>query len=158
MIRGHYLMAQISKAQAARQGSFGFLIQTIARQVDAQMKQELKAIDVDFKLFANLMALLEEDGINQRRLGEKQGFPEYFTSRNVDALVQAGFVERRPDPSSRRSFLVFLTAEGRRKAKLLPPIIKKVNDKTLAELNDGERDQLVRLLQQTAGLPVGTSV
>lgn len=156
MIRRHYLLAQISKAQAVREGSFGYLVQTLARRIDAQMKEELNPIGVEFKLFANLMALLEEDGISQRRLGEKQGFPEYFTSRNVDALVAAGFVERRPAPDSRRSFLIFLTPDGRKKAKMLPPIIRKVNEEALSSLNDDERALVVGLLQRVAGIPTGS--
>lgn len=146
-------MAQVSKVQAKRESSFGYLIHRLARGIDSQMKEELKAIDVDFKLFANLMTLFEKDGINQRQLGEKQGFPEYFTSRNVDALVQAGFAERKADPTSRRSFLIYLTPEGRRKASQLPPIITKVNDETLAELSESEREQVVTLLQKAIKLP-----
>ncbi len=97
MIRGHYLMTQISNAKSLREASFGFLIQTIARTMDAKMKSELKGIGVDIKLFVNLMLLSEEDGINQRKLGEQLNFPEYFTSRNVDALVEAGPAERHAD-------------------------------------------------------------
>jgi DNA-binding MarR family transcriptional regulator len=152
MIKGQYLMAQISKEQGAREGSFGFLIQTLAREIDVRMKQELKGIGVDIKLFANLMALLEEDGINQRQLGKKQGFPEYFTSRNVDALVKAGFVERKPDPSSRRTFLIYLTAEGRQTATRLPPLITKVNDEALSNLTTDEQEQVVMLLKKTANV------
>lgn len=145
-------MAQISKAQATREGSFGYLIHRLARGIDARMREELKLVDVDFKLFTNLMTLFEKDGINQRQLGEKQGFPEYFTSRNVDALVQAGFAERKADPASRRSFLIYLTPEGRQKAKLLPPIIRTVNDESLAGLSESEREQVVRLLQKAIKL------
>ena len=74
MVRGHFLMTQISRAQAIREGSFGFLVQTIARTLDAKMKTELNQVGIDIKLFANLMLLSEEDGINQRQLGEKLNF------------------------------------------------------------------------------------
>ena len=155
MIRGQYLMTIAGPERAPGEVSFGYLIQRLAKEIDARMKAELKAIDVDFKLFANLLALMKEDGINQRRLGETLGFPEYFTSRNVDAMVQAGFAERQPDPQSRRSFLVFLTPKGRRKAELLPPIIKAVNDESLASLSDAERKTVVELLQKTIASPGG---
>lgn len=146
-------MTQTSKAQAIREGSFGFLVQTLARELDARMKSELKDVGIDFKLFPNLRMLAEEDGINQRKLGQRLNFPEYFTSRNVDALVEAGFAERRPDPDSRRSFLIFLTKAGRAKAESLPPIIKRVNDEVLADLSPPERRQIVDLLQKVAGIP-----
>lgn len=145
-------MTQIKSTKHIREGSFGFLIQTLARDIDAKMKLALKEVDVDVKIFANLMLLADEDGINQRSLGEKLNFPEYFTSRNVDALVEAGFAERRPDPNSRRSFLIYLTEAGRQKASELPRIVKRVNDDVLSDLTTAERQRVVKLLQKAAGI------
>lgn len=152
MFRGAFLMTQIKRTKHVREGSFGFLIQTLARDIDTKMKAALREVDVDVKVFANLMLLADEDGINQRTLGEKLNFPEYFTSRNVDALVEAGFAERKPDPNSRRSFLIYLTESGRKKASELPRIVKQVNDDTLSDLNASERQQVVKLLQRAAGI------
>lgn len=151
MLRGIYLMKQTSKAQAIREGSFGYLIQNIANRLDATMKSELGKVDVDVKLFAGLRMLAEQDGINQRELGRKLNFPEYFTSRNIDAMVEAGFAERRTDPNSRRSFLIFLTEDGKTKAESLPPIVRKVNDEILANLTGPERQQVIDLLKKVAG-------
>ena len=148
----NYLMVQVMKARQIREGSFGFLIQTLARRIDATMRRRLQAIDVDVKVFANLMALSEEDGINQRQLGEKLDVPEYYTSRNVDALVAAGYAERQPDPHSRRSFLIFLTDAGRAKAALLPKIIREVNEFHLQDFSSDEHKALIGLLQKAAGI------
>ncbi len=145
-------MTQVKNAKAMRESSFGFLIQTLAREIDAKMKLALKDVGVDVKVFANLMLLSEEDGINQRTLGEKLNFPEYYTSRNVDALVEAGYAERRPDPNSRRSFLIFLTDAGRKKASELPKITRLVNDDALNNLTMAERQKVVKLLQKAAGI------
>lgn len=152
MITGHFLMTQIPKAQTTREASFGFLIQSLARRFDGLMKSELAKVDVDVKLFAGLMMLLEQDGISQRQLGKKLNFPEYFTSRNIDALVQAGFVERRPDPGSRRSFLICLTDAGRKKAKTLPEVARRVNAEVLVDFSKSEQTQVIALLQKAAGL------
>ncbi len=35
-------------------------------KTDAELRDELKAHDVDLKIFANLMFLSEKDGVNQR--------------------------------------------------------------------------------------------
>lgn len=151
MMRDRFLMMQVQMAKHKRTESFGFLIQVLARRIDTTMKEELLKVGVDVKIFVNLMLLSEQDGINQRQLGEKLDFPEYYTSRNVDSLVKAGFVERRQDPNSRRTFLIYLTDKGREKAKLLPPIVKKVNDQYLKELTSDERKQLISLLQKSTG-------
>ncbi len=152
MIRGCFLMTQIQLKDHRREESFGFLVQTVARALDAKMKVELEKIGVDIKVFANLMMLGQQDGINQREIGQRLNFPEYFTSRNVDMLVDAGFAERRPDPDSRRSFLVFLTAEGKAKAEELPAIVRDVNDDVLSDLNKAEKTSVIALLQKVAGV------
>lgn len=152
MIRGHFLMTQITLKDHRREDSFGFLTQTIARVLDAKMKVELEKVGVDIKIFANLMMLGQQDGINQREIGKRLNFPEYFTSRNIDALVDAGFAERRPDPDSRRSFLIFLTEKGRAKAQELPAIVEAVNDDVLSDLTATERQTVTAILQKVAGL------
>jgi DNA-binding MarR family transcriptional regulator len=153
MVRGHFLMTQISTTKKkTHEGSFGFLIQTIARRVDVRMKEQLKELDVDIKIFANLMFLSEKDGITQREIGNRLNFPEYYTSRNVDSLIKYGYAERRPDPTSRRSMLIYLTDAGRAKAAQLPAIIEAVNSETLTDLTEAERDQIMSLMQKVAGV------
>ena len=147
-----FILTQTSEAKKHRESSFGFLVQTLAKRLDITMRDELKAYDVDLKIFANLMFLSEKDGVNQREIGNELNFPEYYTSRNVDALVDLGYAERRPDPNSRRSFLIFLTPAGKAKAKQLPPVIKHVNSQILADLSDSEQKQVVSLLQRVAGV------
>ncbi|MCP4303521.1 MAG: MarR family transcriptional regulator [bacterium] len=146
-------MARITKSQKFRQQSFGFLVQLLARRLDARMKARLSDLETDLKAFATLMLLSEKDGINQRQLGRLLDFPEYATSRNVDALVAQGLAQRLPDPNSRRSFHVHLTPAGREKAKRLPEVVRATNSEFLNELSKTERKQLVDLLQKVAGIP-----
>ena len=150
MFRGMLLMTQTSIDQGIRDGSFGFLIQSLARDIETRMKAELQEVGVDVRVFANLMFLAERDGINQREIGARLNFPEYYTSRNVDVLVKAGLAERRPDPDSRRAFLIFLTEAGRAKAAELPPIIRRVNNEFLKSLTTVQRDAVLDLLRTVA--------
>ncbi len=145
-------MTQAPEKDGIREHSFGFLIQTLARRIDGDMKERLKEHGVDLKIFANLMFLSIKDGITQREIGNHLNFPDYYTSRNVDALIKEGFAERRPDPTSRRTTLIYLTAKGRKKAAELPDVIRASNEKSLAGLNATEQKQLVRLLQKAAGI------
>ena len=155
MMEETFIMTEISKAQKERQSSFGFLLQLLARRMDGVMKARLSEIDVDMKIFANLRILAERDGITQRELGRLLDFPEYFTSRNVDLLVEAGFAERRPDPDSRRTVLVYLTKLGRAKAKELPNVVAAANLEFLEPLSKTERQDLIALLHKVARIPTG---
>lgn len=145
-------MTQAPESDGIRENSFGFLIQTLARRIDADMKERLKQHGVDLKIFANLMFLSAKDGVTQREIGNSLNFPDYYTSRNVDALIKEGFAERRPDPKSRRTTLIFLTEKGRKKAAELPDVIRASNEKSLAGLSASERKQVMRLLHKAAGM------
>ena len=151
MSREHYLMTQVPKEPGLREESFGFLIQFLARRIDATMKEKLQPVGIDIKLFANLMMLYVQDGVTQRELGAKLDFPEYYISRNVDSLVREGWAERRPDPNSRRSVRIFLTAKGRDMAAKLPAIIREANTEHLSSLTKDESAALIGLLQKVAG-------
>lgn len=143
--------AMSSKTKGVRQGSFGFLVNTLTRRLDVAMKERLSEAGVDTKQFVNLMMLAEQEGINQRELGEKLEFPEYSTSRTIDALVESGLAERRPDPNSRRSVLIYLTDQGRKKVSEFPPIIMQTNKDFLSDLSPDEQAQLIALLQKVVG-------
>lgn len=145
-------MTQISEQEHSRQTSLGFLIQLLARRIDKDMKERLDKIDVDIKLFSNIMLLMEKDGVTQRELGRLLEFPDYFTSRTVDILVERGFAERRPDPMSRRTVLVYLTPEGKKKARDLPEIVLAVNNEYLKGLSNSEQTQLIKLLHKVTGI------
>lgn len=145
-------MSQISEAERIRRNSFGYLLHLVVRQMDPVTKEKLLEIGVNVTIFANLMNLSQKDGITQRELGEIAGFPNYHTSRNVDALIEAGFAVRRPDPDSRRAVRIFLTSKGRKKAAQLPGIINAVNEQFLAPLTANERKSLIKSMQKVAGL------
>ena len=128
--------------------NIGVLIRRIVKSMRDKAKPELNAIDIDIKHYFGMLSLLQEDGINQREFGKKLDFPEYLTSRYIDSLVDLGFVERRPDPNSRRAFLVYLTKEGRAKAELLPEIRRRIHGELFGHLTKAEYQQLKKLLQK----------
>tara|TARA_B100001146_G_scaffold223885_1_gene239776 strand:+ start:8834 stop:9292 length:459 start_codon:yes stop_codon:yes gene_type:complete len=146
------LMTKETDFTTERDSSFGYLVEQVVRKFEDNAKFELSAIGLNYKFYLPLLALLVEDGVNQRQLGLKLNFPEYFTSRNIDAMVKAGFAERRPDPNSRRSVLVFLTKAGRAKAECLPGLARRLNEEVLAELTKDEQQKVVKLLKKVAGI------
>lgn len=141
-------MTQLPKGPGIGEESFGFLLQTLSRRMEKIMREKLHEVGIDFKIFANLMMLYSEDGVNQRELGKRLDFPEYYTSRNVDALVNEGYAERRPDPESRRSYLIFLTDKGRKKASELPTLIRGVNATFLSSLEEEENAELLSSMRK----------
>lgn len=128
--------------------SAGWLVKQIARKMDAEMAVELKKIDLDIRLFANLMTLNDQDGLTQAELGQRVGEAQYTTSRLVDNLEDRKLVKRKKDPESRRSHRIELTKSGRAVALQLPEVIKLVNEKVLENLSKKEQQQFISLLQK----------
>jgi|TARA_B100001750_G_scaffold167584_1_gene136064 DNA-binding MarR family transcriptional regulator len=146
------LMTKKTDFSTERDASFGYVVEQVVRKFEEKAKLELSAIGLNHKFYIPLLALLDEEGVNQRQLGLKLNFPEYFTSRNIDAMVKAGYAERRPDPNSRRSVLVFLTKAGRAKAECLPGLARKFDEDVLAELTKDEQQKVVELLKKVADI------
>ncbi|MCK8483363.1 MarR family winged helix-turn-helix transcriptional regulator [Aliiroseovarius sp. S2029] len=145
-------MTSANWPEGTHKESFGFLSQVLARRMDEAMKQRLADLDLDFRFFMTLMQLLAQDGQSQRELGAKLTLPEYQVSRNLDAMARDGLIERRADPSSRRTTRVFLTDKGRAVAQKLPPLIHGLNDSFLNVLSGDERTALINMLQRVLSL------
>lgn len=69
----------------------------------------------------------------------------------VDGLVEAGLVRRGPDPASRRSVLVELTAAGRAVLEDLAAARAAAAEELFGRLGPAERRQLLALLERAAG-------
>ena len=64
----------------------------------------------------------------------------------LDVLERRDWIERRPNPSDRRSVLVSITEAGRATTDQLLPGVRVVEREAMATLTPRERDQLLRLL------------
>ena len=119
------------------------------------MKEQLEPLGLTQVQFAILMILMEEDGISQAAIGKRIILPGYAMTRNLDALEERQFIERRPDEKSRRSFRIVLTDEGRALAPMLFEIVTKVNSDFLSDLEETEVSQLKSLLTKLISSSLG---
>lgn len=136
------------KVRHTREGSFGLILRKIFERIDHQMEQELQKIGLSTKLFGVIMILLEKEGLTQVEIGAIAESPGYVTTRKLDTLEKMELVERRPHPASRRAHQIFLTKKGSGYRKILPAIIKKVNQRALLPLDEKENKQLLFLLKK----------
>lgn len=131
-----------------RENSFGWLVNALARRLDAALRHELGALGLDLASFATLMTLFDEEGLAQAELAAAVGVASYSTTRTLDRLENDGLVERRPNPTSRRAHQVFLTEAGRALKPDLVAIVAKVNRGVLVSLPASDRKRVVALLQR----------
>jgi len=97
-----------------------------------------------------LAAAAREDASSQSVLAQRLGIDRTVMTYLLDDLVQAGLVERRPDPADRRSRRVVLTSSGRAVLADLEQRLRHAEDHILADLPRAEQDTLRRLLRQLA--------
>jgi DNA-binding MarR family transcriptional regulator len=128
-------------AVVVREDSVGWMLKALSSELDDTMKQVLKPLGLSLGQFSILMTLLESDAITQSEIGKRISMPDYATTRNLDVLEGFGFLERHRDGTSRRSFSIRLTKEGKAIAPKLFSIVRTVNETLLSPLNDGETEQ-----------------
>ena len=87
------------------------------------------------------------------RMGElasRMGIVPRSATSLVDALEQAGLVERAIDPDNRRSILVRLTSEGENLQREMSAARIEAGEQLFVGLDDGERELLAELLDKVA--------
>jgi DNA-binding MarR family transcriptional regulator len=95
-----------------------------------------------------LSVIATEGPLSQQRLGERAAMDRTTVVAIVDALEEAGYVERRRDPDDRRAYALEVTDAGQEWLEDARATILGVEDDFLAPLTAGERRTLVELLQR----------
>ncbi len=85
-------------------------------------------------------------GMDQRRLAERMGIDAVSTHHHVEGLEKKGLVDRRVDPSDRRSRRLCLTAAGVALRLALRPRIIEAHSRIMAALSKRESETLIALL------------
>ncbi len=110
---------------------------------------------MDFDLtppqFALLAFLWKQDGLSQTVLGSMAGMDRTTVSGIIDRLEKQGLVERRDDPQDRRSYLIYLTAQGRAYKQKATGAALKTNAAISEKLSPDEKECLVELLTKMLG-------
>ncbi|HZN70173.1 MAG TPA: MarR family transcriptional regulator [Micromonosporaceae bacterium] len=93
-----------------------------------------------------LAALRDVGPMSQAALGRRTGIYLSDMVATINQLVEAGYVERTPDPADRRRNVITLTTPGRSQLRRLQRQVAQIQDDLLAPLSTKEREQLTRLL------------
>jgi DNA-binding MarR family transcriptional regulator len=86
------------------------------------------------------------------RLAECAGIAAPTATRLVDGLEKAGVLRRERSPSDRRTVLVSLTPNGRRRLRRKHQQLARERRRLYENLEPGEREQSERLLRHLAEL------
>lgn len=138
--------------------SVGFTISTAGYAIARRFKAILAPLELEPREFALLRAVAASEGQSQHAVGGRLQIPPSRMVAFVDALEQRGLLERRQNPSDRRSHALHLTGAGHELlARAFALAVAHERD-LCAELSPGEREQLLELLQRVGtrlALPPG---
>jgi DNA-binding MarR family transcriptional regulator len=97
---------------------------------------------------ATALAVIEGAGrpLTPSEISERMLVASATMTATLDVLERRDWIERRPNPSDRRSVLVSITEAGRATTDHLLPGVRVVEREAMASLTPRERDQLLRLL------------
>jgi DNA-binding MarR family transcriptional regulator len=95
-----------------------FLMHDVSRLVRRQMDQHAQALGLtsaQWRILASVAKaeLLHHEPLSQANLAEQMDMEPITLSRHVDRMEDAGLIERRPHPSDRRAYRLFLTDAAR---------------------------------------------
>lgn len=102
--------------------SIGFLINRTGRKISHFLMGYFHQYDITTEQWGVLNKLGEEDGISQKDLAKRVEKDQTNVTRILDQLERKGLIMRMPNKEDRRSFLTYLTDEGRSVIKKLAPI------------------------------------
>jgi DNA-binding MarR family transcriptional regulator len=128
--------------------SVGFTISTIGYAVSRRFHEALAPLELEPREFALLRAVGAAEGQSQQAIGGRLQIPSSRMVAFVDALEARSLIERRHNPEDRRTHALHLTAAGHELLARAFAVAVDYEQRLCADLSDGEREQLLDLLQR----------
>lgn len=132
--------------EAASLGNFALGVSGLRHHFQDVCTTRLKSVGLTPALLYFMLYVGKYRGCTQRQMVDALCTDVGYTTRAVAKLIEAGYLEQRPNPADGRSNLLFLTAEGEGAYAYGQQILNEWNEEALACLSQAEREQLIGLL------------
>ncbi len=127
--------------------TLGFLLHDVARLLRRRFEQNARGSGLTRSQWQVLAYLANNEGINQSGLADLLEIEPITLCRIVDRLQTLRLIERHPDPSDRRVWLLHLTPAARPKLSQLSSLGEVTRGEALAEVSEADTECLLRTLQ-----------
>ena len=114
-------------AELKREESLGYQVNHLARLLAAALRERIEPHGVVPGQFAQLLALLEQDGISQAELCQQVQIDQSTMALTVKRMERDGLISRSPDPDDRRRTVIRLSPRARTLAPTLVGAAREVN-------------------------------
>jgi len=126
--------------------SLDFMLVRVVNKLRCQIGRQLKHMDLTSEQWAVLARLREEDGLTQNELAKRILKDQANTTRILDKVEKKGLVKRVDALNDRRTYLIYLTEEGRHAVEVCNPLVQQVKEKITEVLTEDEIRSLRRML------------
>src|SRR6266850_6156384 len=134
-------------AMDANAPTLGFLLHEVARLLKRRFEQNARGSGLTRAQWQVLAYLAQNEGINQSGLADLLEIEPITLGRIVDKLQILGLIERRPDSSDRRVWLLHLTPAAHPKLTQLRRLGEATRGEALAGVAEADTERLLRTLQ-----------
>jgi len=105
--------------------NIGFLLQDTARLARRQFNRRLQDLGLTQAQWRCLLILSRKPGLRQQQLADVLEMQPISVGRLIDRMEASGWAERRPDPTDRRAFTIYLTDQAE-------PILSEIKTRAMA--------------------------
>jgi DNA-binding MarR family transcriptional regulator len=127
--------------------TLGFLLHDVARLLKRRFEQNARGSSLTRSQWQVLATLASNEGINQSGLADLLEIEPITLGRIIDKLQARSLIERHPDPSDRRAWLLHLTPAARPKLTQLRGLGDDTRAEALAGVPEADTERLLRTLQ-----------
>ncbi|HXH99980.1 MAG TPA: MarR family transcriptional regulator [Sphingobacteriaceae bacterium] len=129
-------------------GQYSHLLDRTARKVKqyAQRRFNEENFDITVDQWLVIKNLNTHNDKNQSELAELIGKDHPTFTRIVDLICKKGFIERKPHATDRRSFILHLTDEGKKRVEEWSPKMAEIRAKAWEKLTQDDYENLRRIL------------
>jgi MarR family transcriptional regulator, transcriptional regulator for hemolysin len=127
--------------------TLGFLLHEVARLLRKRFEQVARGFGLTRSQWHALTYLAQNEGINQSGLAELLDVEPITLSRILDRLEACGLIERHPDPSDRRVWILRLAPTARLKLARARKLGEIARSEALTGLSEAERLRLLETLK-----------
>lgn len=131
-------------------GDLGWNLGMVLRGYQTRFEEAVDGMPSGIRGFQVLSAVVHRDPPNQQALGAHLGIDRTVLTYLLDALVDAGVVERVPAPSDRRARKIVATDRGRSQLATYEKRVAAAEASLVSGLDDAEAGTLDSLISRLA--------
>ena len=129
-------------------GQIGFLLSQVGAHAASKFGERVKPFGITPSHVGVMRFLVQSAGLNQRELCSRLSLHPSRLVVLVDELEGKGLIERRDDPSDRRSYALHLTDKGRKLMHDLIEVAQAHAEDLCRGLTPEERSSLIAILSK----------